>query len=113
MRKRIDETTNTQHLQINYNNNNNSNNNNIRQQHPTIMSINKEGVAAGRLCAALAVAFVWLAMSAEAHVALTYPPARALDLDFLDNARTKAPCGMPKGKIYFTLFYFQSPARFG
>ncbi|KAI8037387.1 hypothetical protein M5D96_009521 [Drosophila gunungcola] len=34
----------------------------------------------------------------EAHVALTYPPARKFDLDFLDNARTKAPCGMPKGK---------------
>ncbi|XP_067135324.1 uncharacterized protein [Centruroides vittatus] len=32
-----------------------------------------------------------------AHVALTYPPARKYDLDFLDNGRTKAPCGMPKG----------------
>ena len=35
---------------------------------------------------------------AEAHVALTFPPARKYDLDFLDNSRTKAPCGMPKGK---------------
>lgn len=34
----------------------------------------------------------------SAHVALTYPPARKYDLDFLDNARTKGPCGMPKGK---------------
>jgi len=34
----------------------------------------------------------------DAHVALTYPPARKYDLDFLDNARTKAPCGMPKGE---------------
>jgi hypothetical protein len=33
-----------------------------------------------------------------AHVALTYPPARKYDLDFLDNSRTKGPCGMPKGK---------------
>lgn len=31
------------------------------------------------------------------HVALTYPPARNYDLDFLDNSRTKGPCGMPKG----------------
>uniref|UniRef100_A0A182NHN5 Uncharacterized protein n=1 Tax=Anopheles dirus TaxID=7168 RepID=A0A182NHN5_9DIPT len=33
---------------------------------------------------------------AEAHVSLTFPPARKYDLDFLDNSRTKAPCGMPK-----------------
>lgn len=33
----------------------------------------------------------------SAHVALTYPPARKYDLDFLDNSRTKGPCGMPKG----------------
>lgn len=33
----------------------------------------------------------------HAHVALTYPPARKYDLDFLDNSRTKGPCGMPKG----------------
>lgn len=41
----------------------------------------------------------------EAHVALTYPPARKYDLDFLDNSRTKAPCGMPKGEcfLYFLL----------
>lgn len=34
-----------------------------------------------------------------AHVALTYPPARHYDLDFLDNSRTKGPCGMPKGNL--------------
>lgn len=34
----------------------------------------------------------------SAHVALTYPPARKYDLDFLDNSRTKGPCGMPKGE---------------
>ncbi|XP_052758025.1 uncharacterized protein LOC113522394 isoform X2 [Galleria mellonella] len=33
------------------------------------------------------------------HVALTYPPARRFDLDFLDNSRTKPPCGMPKGTL--------------
>lgn len=32
------------------------------------------------------------------HVALTFPPARKYDLDFLDNSRTPGPCGMPKGK---------------
>ncbi|KAI5709391.1 hypothetical protein M8J76_016900 [Diaphorina citri] len=31
------------------------------------------------------------------HVALTFPAARKYDLDFLDNSRTKGPCGMPKG----------------
>lgn len=34
----------------------------------------------------------------ECHVGLTFPSARKLELDFLDNARTKKPCGMPKGK---------------
>lgn len=34
----------------------------------------------------------------HAHVALTFPPARKYDLDFLDSARTPGPCGMPKGK---------------
>ncbi|KAH6941640.1 hypothetical protein HPB50_021004 [Hyalomma asiaticum] len=33
------------------------------------------------------------------HVALTFPPARRYDLDFLDNGRTKGPCGMPKKPI--------------
>lgn len=41
---------------------------------------------------------VLLGPVAEAHVALTFPPARKYDLDFLDNSRTKAPCGMPKGE---------------
>ncbi|XP_050669314.1 uncharacterized protein LOC126968369 isoform X3 [Leptidea sinapis] len=36
---------------------------------------------------------------ANGHVALTFPPARKYDLDFLDNSRTKPPCGMPKGSI--------------
>jgi hypothetical protein len=35
------------------------------------------------------------------HVALTFPPARKYDLDFLDNSRTPAPCGMPKGECLF------------
>lgn len=34
----------------------------------------------------------------QAHVALTYPPARSYALDFLDNSRTKGPCGMPRGE---------------
>ncbi|CAL8142378.1 unnamed protein product [Orchesella dallaii] len=34
-----------------------------------------------------------------AHVGLTFPPARKLDLDFLDNIRTNKPCGMPRGQI--------------
>jgi preprotein translocase subunit SecY len=42
------------------------------------------------------------------HVALTFPPARKYDLDFLDNSRTPAPCGMPKGKSHFPLKINQS-----
>ncbi|XP_059615678.1 uncharacterized protein LOC132261124 isoform X2 [Phlebotomus argentipes] len=37
------------------------------------------------------------------HVALTFPPARKYDLDFLDNSRTKGPCGMPKGDLRTSL----------
>ena len=35
------------------------------------------------------------------HVSLTFPAARNYPLDFLDSARTKSPCGMPKGKLLF------------
>ena len=37
------------------------------------------------------------------HVRLDYPKARDLTLDFLDNVRTPAPCGMPKGSAQTTL----------
>ena len=44
----------------------------------------------------------------QAHVRLTYPPARTFALDFLDNVRTQGPCGMESsGKptmIVATLF---------
>ena len=33
-----------------------------------------------------------------AHVALKYPPARDLDLDFLDSIRTPGDCGMEAGE---------------
>ena len=33
-----------------------------------------------------------------AHLRLTYPLGRRYDLDFLDNVRTRLPCGMPAGK---------------
>lgn len=42
-------------------------------------------------------AFIYLG---SAHVGLTFPKARSLDLDFLDFVRTKGPCGMPKGKLH-------------
>lgn len=41
------------------------------------------------------LAFFILAI--EGHVRLDFPLARDLSLDFLDNVRTPAPCGMPKG----------------
>ncbi len=43
-------------------------------------------------------AAAWFDSPAEGHVALTFPPARQYDLDFLDSTRTRAPCGMPKGE---------------
>lgn len=52
------------------------------------------------LLSVLAVFYVTIVFT-EAHVALTFPPARKYDLDFLDNSRTKGPCGMPKGKNPF------------
>ncbi len=39
----------------------------------------------------------------EAHVRLDFPVARRLALDFLDNVRTRPPCGMPKGESLTTL----------
>ena len=52
---------------------------------------------------ALAVAVAQLVSVSVGHVALTFPAARRFDLDFLDNLRTKAPCGMPKGKAGLVL----------
>ena len=39
-----------------------------------------------------------LAIQVKAHVRLDFPEARDLTLDFLDNVRTPAPCGVPKGQ---------------
>ena len=39
-----------------------------------------------------------LASHTAAHVALKFPPARDLDLDFLDNFRTPGDCGMEAGR---------------
>lgn len=41
----------------------------------------------------------------QGHVALTFPRARKYDLDFLDNARTPGPCGMPRGNYYLLLIF--------
>ena len=50
----------------------------------------------------LAVVLLWsgllLVPPSAGHVALTFPPARQYDLDFLDSTRTRPPCGMPKGE---------------
>ncbi|XP_015589186.1 uncharacterized protein LOC107264912 isoform X5 [Cephus cinctus] len=42
---------------------------------------------------------VALLRETSSHVALTFPRARKYDLDFLDNARTPGPCGMPRGDV--------------
>ncbi|KAM3958019.1 LOW QUALITY PROTEIN: DOMON-like domain-containing protein nahoda [Aphomia sociella] len=47
------------------------------------------------ICAVLSAVLVCV----SGHVALTFPPARRFDLDFLDNSRTKPPCGMPRGTL--------------
>lgn len=39
----------------------------------------------------------------HAHVALSFPPARKYDLDFMDTFRTEKPCGMRKGDIVTTI----------
>ena len=44
----------------------------------------------------LLVLTIWSEMS-QAHVSLTFPPARQPALDFLDSGRTPPPCGVPKG----------------
>lgn len=33
----------------------------------------------------------------NSHVSISFPPPRTYGLDFLDNVRTKGPCGMPRG----------------
>lgn len=59
--------------------------------------------------ALIAISAVPLVVS---HVALTYPPARQYDLDFLDNSRTKGPCGMPRGEsIKMLLISDTNPSR--
>lgn len=55
-------------------------------------------VPAATMLLAIAVTLAVLVDQTVGHVALTFPPARKYDLDFLDNSRTKGPCGMPKGK---------------
>ncbi len=54
------------------------------------------------VCYVLQLVFMNVGLT-SGHVALTYPPARKYDLDFLDNVRTKGPCGMPKGELRFRL----------
>ena len=56
------------------------------------------GKMRGYAVLALAAVAAQLVSVSDGHVALTFPAARRFDLDFLDNLRTKAPCGMPKGK---------------
>ena len=57
------------------------------------------GTGRAALVAVAALMAAQLFSVSDGHVALTFPLARRFDLDFLDNFRTKAPCGMPKGKI--------------
>ena len=43
----------------------------------------------------------------QGHVRLTFPPARTYALDFLDNARTRGPCGYPpyEGRNFIVVTY--------
>lgn len=65
------------------------------------MGDNRLPFASAKIVTMLLVSLVTLVVlvdQAVGHVALTFPPARKYDLDFLDNSRTKGPCGMPRGK---------------
>ena len=55
-------------------------------------------------CVLVVLVVVFVVQVSYAHVGLTFPPARKFDLDFLDNIRTKPPCGMPKGKPQIKVF---------
>ena len=63
---------------------------------PSVDAMGRSRASVALLAAAVAVA--QLVSVTDGHVALTFPAARRFDLDFLDNLRTRAPCGMPKGK---------------
>ncbi|CAG0884808.1 unnamed protein product [Darwinula stevensoni] len=55
------------------------------------------------VCSLVISVLVASTVPALGHVALTYPPARKYDLDFLDSFRTAPPCGMPKGDVKTTV----------
>lgn len=38
------------------------------------------------------------------HITLTFPPARKYAFDFMDNIRTRGPCGVPKGKTHTCIY---------
>ena len=57
-------------------------------------------------CCFIACLLVIVSQKVTCHVALTFPPARQYDLDFLDSVRTKPPCGMPKGKSFKKIVVF-------
>lgn len=46
---------------------------------------------------------VCLICPGQSHVSLKYPPAREIDLDFLDSARTSGDCGMDAGSLRTSL----------
>ena len=58
-----------------------------------------DGMAVRTLLTAVWLLAGLLVNPGEGHVALTFPPARPIRLDFLDSVRTKPPCGVPKGNI--------------
>ena len=40
------------------------------------------------------------------HITLTFPPARKYAFDFMDNIRTRGPCGVPKGNTHTDQFHY-------
>ena len=46
---------------------------------------------------------VCLVCPGQSHVSLKYPPARDIDLDFLDSVRTSGDCGMEPGEVVTSL----------
>lgn len=59
-------------------------------------------------CRMLFILLCLLPTICYAHVALTFPQARYPPLDFLDTARTSAPCGVPRPPTRKHIFSFSN-----
>ena len=52
------------------------------------------------------ICLLFLVNQSLGHVRLTFPHALQYDQDFLDNVRTRSPCGMPQGIVLGLLLFY-------